>query len=172
MIRVRWMLLAVAAAGCSASDVPEQATPDSVSAPALPPVVPATVTLDDFRRLHWLAGDWRGFMADGQTFYERYEVPNDSTIVMTSYTDSTFRTAGDGSRITLRSGRVVSESETSRYVATRVDSTGADFSPERGNNAFTWTRESDTRWSATLRWTDRDGRPQTRVYALHRIERK
>ena len=171
MTRSGWLAV-VLAAGCSASDVPEQATPDSTPAPAVPAVAPATVALDDFRRLHWLDGRWRGFMADGQTFYEQYEIPDDSTIIMTPFADSTFRTAEDPSRITLRAGRVTSESARSRYVATRVDSTGADFSPERGNNAFTWTRESDTKWSATLRWTDRDGRPQTRIYALHRIAKK
>lgn len=158
---------------CSAKDVPEQATGDSTTAaPAVPLTTPGTFTLDDFRRLHWLDGRWQGFMSNGQKFYEQYRVENDSTIVMTSYPDSTFGTAEGTSRITLRNTQVTSESATSRYVATRLDSVGVDFAPDRGaRNAFTWARETDTKWTATLRWTDKDGRPQTTVYALRRIDK-
>lgn len=165
------VLCLLALTACTTSDVPEPVTGDSTPAtPAVPAVAPATVTLDDFRRLHWLAGRWRGFMADGKTFYESYQVQDDSTIVMTGYPDSTFTTTSDASRIVLRGGRVVNEASTARWVATRLDSAGADFAPDQGaRNAFTWARESDTKWTATLRWTDRDGRPQTTVYALHRI---
>ena len=49
---------------------------------------------------------------------------------------------------------------------------GVDFVPIKGRNAFTWTRESDTRWTATLRYTDAQGRPQTVVYAMHRFGRR
>lgn len=143
-----------------------QSTLPVASAPA------GTYTLDDFRRLHWLDGRWRGFLPDGERFYEQYRVMNDSTIVMTGFKDSTFAAVNDSARITLRGGTVSSESAASRYVSSRLDSTGADFSPERGaKNAFTWARESADRWTATLRWTDGEGRPQTVVYALHRLGR-
>ena len=173
MIRPWTVLIVAGLAACSSKDVPEPVTGDSTPpAPAVPAVAPATVTLDEFRKLHWLAGRWRGFMADGKTFYESYEVQNDSTLVMSAYPDSTFSRASDNSRVMLRGGRVMNEGATARWVATRLDSTGVDFAPDQGaRNAFTWTRESPTRWSATLRWTDRDGRPQTTVYALHRIEK-
>ena len=169
----RSLIVLVLVTACSAKDVPEQATGDSsAAAPAVPLTTPATFTLDDFRRLHWLDGRWQGFMADGGKFYEQYRVENDSTIVMTSYPDSTFGTAEGTSRITLRNTQVTSESATSRYVATRLDSVGVDFAPDKGaRNAFTWARETDSKWTATLRWTDKDGRPQTTVYALHKIGR-
>jgi hypothetical protein len=147
-------------------------TADSTTPAPVPAAAPATLTLtlDDFRRLHWLGGDWRGFTADGKTFYERYEVQNDSTIVMATHADSTFTRATDNSRIVLRGGRVTNEAATARWHATRLDSTGVDFAPGEGaRNTFTWARESETKWTATLRWTDRDGRPQTTLYALHRI---
>jgi len=111
-------------------------------------------------------------MADGKNFYEQYRVVNDSTIMMTGYPDSTFAQISDSARITLRGGTVSSEGATSRYVASRLDSTGVDFSPDRGaQNAFTWAREAADRWNATIRWTDGQGRPQTVVYALHRFGR-
>ncbi|MEX2154504.1 MAG: hypothetical protein WD825_14275 [Gemmatimonadaceae bacterium] len=57
-------------------------------------------------------------------------------------------------------------------MATRLDSTGIDFAPHHGGtNYFTWAREDSTKWNATLRWTDKDGRPQTLVYALHKFGR-
>lgn len=179
MIRLRSLLpvaLLAAAAACSSKDVPEPVTGDSVApAVAIPAAAPVTVTLDDFRRLHWLNGRWRGFMADGKTFYESYEIQNDSTIVMTGYPDSTFTRATDNSRIVLRGGNVVNEAGSGggpQWIASRLDSTGVDFAPGRGaQNAFTWARESPTKWTATLRWTDRDGRPQTTVYALHKIDK-
>lgn len=127
-------------------------------------------TVDDFRRLRWLDGRWRGFMADGQNFYEQYRIVNDSTIVKHSFPDSTFARATDSSRVQLRGGRVSDESRNAAWVATRLDSTGVDFAPLRGaNNHFTWAQESPTLWNATLRWTDKDGRPQSVLYALHKM---
>jgi hypothetical protein len=169
-----WIVATLAA--CSSKDVPEPVTGDSLpAAPAVPVTSHATVTLDDFRGLHWIEGRWRGFMADGKTFYESYQVQNDSTIVMTGYPDSTFSRPTDNARIVLRGGKVMNEAGVDggpQWFATRLDSTGADFAPGRGaRNAFTWARESPTRWTATLRWTDRDGRPQTAVYALHKIQK-
>lgn len=164
--------VALTGAACRPDDVPETPAFDSVQASALGiSATPGTYTLDEFRRLHWLDGRWRGFMADGSSFYEQYRVVNDSTIEMTSHADSTYGPSNDGSRIALRGGKVTSEGGASQYVATRLDSTGVDFIPIKGRNAFTWVRESDTRWTATLRFTDADGRPQTVVYAMHRFGR-
>lgn len=60
----------------------------------------------------------------------------------------------------------------SRWVATRLDSSAVDFASERNAaNNFTWTKESPDRWMATLRSTDRDGRPRTTVYAMERVRR-
>jgi hypothetical protein len=129
-------------------------------------------TADDFRQLRWLAGRWQGFQPDGGKFYEEYRVVNDSTLAMFSYPDSTFGRASDSSRVQLRGKTVSNESLSAQWVATRVDSTGADFAPVRGaRNSFTWARESATAWNATLRWTDANGQAQRVVYALHRFGR-
>lgn len=129
-------------------------------------------TLADFRRLRWLAGRWQGFQPDGGKFYEEYRILNDSTLAMFSYPDSTFRGPSDSSRVQLRGKTVSNESLTAQWVATRLDSTGADFAPVRGaRNSFTWARESATAWNATLRWNDANGQAQRVVYALHRFGR-
>ena len=135
-------------------------------------VDPARISLADFQNIRWINGPWRGFMPDGRKFYEWYKLENDSTVLKTEHADSTFGTPTGESRIMLRNGVVVDSSARSSYVATRWDSTGADFAPRRGaTNTYTWTREDATKWSATIRWTDKDGRPQSVVYALHRFGR-
>lgn len=146
---------------------------DSVSAARdSTPAVAGQYTLADFQRLRWLDGRWRGFQPDGKTFYEQYRVLNDSTIVMVGFADSTFSKATDSSRVQLRGGTVSNEGRTARWVATRLDSTGVDFAPHHGaTNHFTWAQESPTAWNATLRWTDKDGRPQSVMYALHKFGR-
>ena len=150
---------------------------DSVSAsagtPAVvsPPPVPGTFAAADFAKLRWLEGRWRGFMPSGDKFYESYTLENDSTIVKHSYADTTFTNPSDRSVISLRGTTVANEGEGARYVVTRIDSTGADFAPERGaTNYFTFTREGPTQWSASLRWTE-NGQPKSVVYALHRFGR-
>ena len=167
MKKIGIAVLALAVA-CSA-DVPE--TPIDTSAPPAPAVAaqPGTFTVDDFRRLHWMAGRWRGSAPEGTSFYEEYSVPNDSTIEQMSYKDSTFSAVTERSRIELRGGRVTNEGATARWVASRLDSTGVDFAPDKGaRNAFTWTREGNDRWTATLRWNSDKG-PQTVVYRMQRI---
>jgi hypothetical protein len=170
-MRVATMAFLALIGACS-KDVPR---PDTTS--TLPPVATAIApsgqyTLDDFRRLRWLEGRWRGFMPDGSSFYEQYRFLNDSTIEMRNFSDSTFTRATDSSRVTLRNRLVANQGGSARYEATRLDSTGVDFAPHEGaRNHFTWARESETRWNATLRWTNQQGQPQTVIYALHRFGR-
>ena len=134
--------------------------------------VPGHYTLDDFQRLRWIEGRWQGFMPNGGKFYESYAFTNDSTIEMRAYKDSTFRTPSDSSRIVLRNTLVTNEGGASSWTATRLDSTGVDFAPQRrARNFFTWAREDSSKWNATLRSMDEQGRPQTVVYALRRFGR-
>ena len=129
-------------------------------------------TAANFAHLRWIEGRWRGFMPDGKTFYEQYRFVDDSTIAMHSFPDSTFTKASDSSRVLLRDSTVANEGLTARWVATRLDTTGVDFAPHHGaQNHFTWARETPTQWNATLRWSDKEGRPRSVVYALHRFGR-
>jgi hypothetical protein len=163
-------VLLLAACGRPDRQIPVDTAAPPAGAPG--PVVAGKFTLDEFRRLRWLDGRWRGFMPDGNKFYEEYQVRDDSTIVKYGFADSTFSKATDTSRVQLRGGTVSNDGHNSRWVATRLDSTGIDFAPQQGaTNHFTWAQESPTQWNATLRWTDKAGRPQTIMYALHKFGR-
>ena len=160
------------ALACGKADTGSAGSSASTAGAAPPAPDAVAVTMADFQKLRWLNGPWRGFMSNGEKFYEWYKFENDSTIVKTEHPDSTFGTPSGESRIMLRNGIVVDSSMRSSYVATRLDSTGVDFAPRRGaTNNFTWTREDTTKWSATIRWVDKDGRPQSVLYALHRFGR-
>jgi hypothetical protein len=162
-------LLALLLVACGGDTTPKAET-TAANTPL--PADAGTFALLDFQRLRWMNGMWRGFMPDGSRFYERYRVLDDSTMVMHAFPDSTFGTPSDSSRIMLRDGRIINDGGSARWVATRLDSVGVDFAPHFGApNRFTWARESDTQWSATMRWTDESGRPQTRTYALHKFGR-
>jgi hypothetical protein len=125
----------------------------------------------DFVRLRWLDGSWRGRLPDGGYFYERYRVLDDSTIAMRSFSDSLFARVTDSSSIALRHGSIANVGG-DRWVATRLDSTEVDFASERNaSNNFTWKRDTPDRWTATLRSNDAEGRPRTTVYPMERVRR-
>jgi hypothetical protein len=127
-------------------------------------------SLQDFGRLRWLEGSWRGQLPDGGHFYERYRFLDDSTIAMRGFADSTFTRATDSASITMRGGTVTDEGVSARWVATRLDSSVVDFAPVQGpSNSFSWARESPDRWTATLHSGDRE-RPPT-VYRMERVRR-
>ena len=127
-------------------------------------------TVQQFSTLRWVEGTWRGRLPDGGAFYERYRVVDDSTIAMQSFADSTLTVTSDSGRIALRDGTIADEGGAARWGATRVDSTGVEFAPMTGaTNGFTWTKDRGDRWTATLIWTDKDGRLRTVVYPMERI---
>lgn len=127
---------------------------------------PDSIARDEFGRLSWLEGDWRGTMPDGKPFFERYRVTSDSTIRMHAFSDSTMTQATDSSLLYWRDHHIYSESGDSRSVVTRIDTAGVHFAPERGGgNTFVW-KQDDGGWIATLRWTDKEGQPRTVVYPM------
>jgi hypothetical protein len=137
----------------------------SAEAPA-----PATVTAADLQRLRWIEGDWRGTGGGVPPFFERYRFLDDSTIASYTFTDSTRAQVADSGRIALSRGVLTSRGGTSAYVATEVGDGRVHFEPqENAANAFTWTRESDSSWTATLRWEDAEGVPQERAYRMERV---
>lgn len=159
-------LAAVASVACGdKSGKPTDSTAVTVSTPNAPKFVPA-----DFARLRWMQGRWRGQMPSGDFFYEQYSFVDDSTMQMYAFSDPTWTQRSDSSRIVLRGGTVANDGGDARWVATRLDSTGIDFAPEKGAiNFFTWTRGTETDWTASVRWTDQQGKPQNLVYPMHRM---
>jgi hypothetical protein len=153
----------VAAAACGEPPDPPPARP--ADAP-----VPASVTAADLQRLRWLEGHWRGTGESGNPFYESYRFLNDSTIQSHTFTDSTFAQAGDSSLIMLSGGELTSRGGGMEWVATEIDSAGVHFDPrENARNAFTWSRDSPTRWTALLRWVDADGASREMLYRMERV---
>ena len=128
-------------------------------------------SLQDFGRLRWLEGRWRGQLPDRSYFYERYHFLNDSTIGMHGFSDSTFARATDSATIALRGGTVTDAGAAAQWVATRLDSSVVDFAPvQRAYGPFSWASESPNRWTATLRSAD-PVRPQATVYRMERVGR-
>jgi hypothetical protein len=142
-------------------------TPTEQGAQVAPPV---TVTGAQFRTIGWMTGRWRGTLPDGAPFYESYQLQNDSTLESRGWSDSTFTKLADSSVITLRKGEVWSGDAAKGYVVTRWSGDTIRFDPRGASaNAFTWVRADADHWTATLTWTDRQGRAQRRVYQMVRV---
>lgn len=143
-------------------------TPDDEQPSAVQPAA-GRYAVEDFGKLRWLEGNWRGRLPDGGYFFERYGVQDDSTIVMHGFPDSTFAQATDTARLTFRDGTIADEGS-SRWMATQLDSNVVDFASEKNAaNGFIWARESQDRWKATLRSLNRERQPQTTVYQMERV---
>ena len=170
------IMLSASLAACRAESRPRPdssgasaaATPTPAATTPAPSAAAGTFALSDFRHLRWIDGSWRGQLPDGKYFYERYRIVDDSTIAMQGFSDSTYTTVSDSSRIALRGTTVASEGPSSRWEATRLDSTSVEFVSTRNpSSGFTWQRESADRWTATIR---SGGRPNT-VYNMERVKR-
>jgi hypothetical protein len=146
---IAWIGCVAGLAGCGKEKAPEP--PIAAETVRSAPPVPATIGLGDFKHLAYLHGDWRGAMANGQFFYERYAVVDDSTIRSYDISDSTFAPPSDSSAIRWSNGQVRSGSDRSSYVATVWSVDSVRFEPERGaSNAFVWIRRSPDAWEARL----------------------
>lgn len=139
--------------------------------PASAQQAPLRVTASQFRSLHWLEGRWRGAGPAGAPFYQECIFRDDSTLATRTFADSAFTRATDSSEVRLRGGEVVSQSGSRRWAATAIDSARIRFTPvAHAHHAFTWRRESDDVWTATLRWPARIGRrTRTVSYRMMRM---
>lgn len=140
----------------------------------------ARLSGNDFAQLRWIAGDWRGSGTEGTTqapFFERYVFPDDSTLLVISFPDSTWAAPDDTAHYELRAGRLGNVGS-SRWVASRMDSTSVDFVPDTNTrNSFRWAREPGSgrqpgSWKATIAWTDATGASRERRYLMERAPRR
>lgn len=158
----RWtggIALLLAGWACSRPDRPSDSPP-----------VPAEVSLEQFQALRWLQGTWRGTQSGANPFFESYVFLNDSTIRRFNYPDSTFAEATDSGMIAWSRGNVTSAAGSPAWIATRFDSATVRFDPLRdANNSFTWTRLSNTEWTALLQWSDESGNMKERLYRMERV---
>ncbi len=135
----------------------ERAQPDTVATAEITPPAPTPVAVSpaQFLELKWIEGDWRGTGGNIGPFYERYRFADDSTIRQYTFRDSTLAHVTDSSTTRLRNGIVLSGSKVAEWQATTVDSVSWHFEPARGaHNVFTWTREPEGGWTASLTWPD------------------
>lgn len=127
------------------------------------------VTLDEFGRLRWLEGRWRGAEGAGAPFFESYRFVDDSTIQQFAYADSTFSAVSDSGLIRLRGDTVTSGSPAPRYVATAISADSVHFAALPGAaNDFTWRSVGDGHWTARLIW-DSAGVRRDRVYDMRAV---
>ena len=156
--------MALALSACAGREAPPEPTPTAVP-------VGVHVTHAAFGRLAWLEGRWRGEGIDQPPFYERYELVNDSTMSVATYTDSTFTTIdGEPGEVRWRDGLVTTGTGGALYVATEYDDGMIRFDPVAGaRNSFVWRRVSDDAWTAVLSWpVPGETARRERVYHLRR----
>lgn len=161
-------LILVLAISCGpakdAANAPADSSTAAAKAAAGRPTSPR-YSVEDFAKLRWIEGKWRGPLADGTYFYEEYRFVDDSTIVMQGFPDPTFAKANDSARIVLRDGAIVDQGTSAEWNATRLDSSVVEFVRASGAaNSFSWARKSPDAWTATLR----SASGKTTVYEMRR----
>ena len=145
-----------------------------------PPAAPmaARLTSRDLTLLRWIVGDWRGMGVDGTTqlpFYERYRFVDDSTLLVESFDDSTWRAPSERTRYELRAGRFGNDGTGALWVAVGIDTLGVDFAPvARARNTFRWGRAAGSgrrpaQWQATIAWSAKGGTRAQRHYRMERV---
>ncbi|WP_306397419.1 hypothetical protein [Telluria beijingensis] len=123
---------------------------------------------DDFARLQFLEGRWKGEAPDGTPFYEEYDRPEPSVFRSRRFTDATFSEHTDGSTITLKDGEVVSQWGEFTWRAAGIDGDSASFDPVNAPSHFSWHRIDDMTLEARQRWTA-DGKEQRYTITMTRI---
>jgi hypothetical protein len=161
-------VLALGLVACAKKDAEQP--PKDYSNPAVPAQpAPAKFALADFATLRYLEGVWKGTMPNGNVFYESYHFINDSTLFQASHTDSTLKTKSDSSLIVFRAGAVI-DSGSGVSVAEKLDSATVDFRSAPTYH-FTWTREHNDSWMATLYNKQPDGTERVTKYPMKRIHK-
>lgn len=123
----------------------------------------------DFQKLRWLEGRWVGNAPAEAPFYEEYRFPNDSTLVITYYADSTFSRATGGAKVYLSVEHVYQTLGPSQWAAERVDKDGAYFVPlVNAATSLIWAYQSPDGWTSTMR-SAASGQERTTVYHMRRL---
>jgi hypothetical protein len=154
-------------ASCAADERAPAAQPDAPAVQAADAAAAPAIRLQD---LTWLTGSWRG-TGEGEEFHEDIRLEDDSTMVIVYYEDAA-RTIVQRIRGTIeqRGGRIWHSYGDARWVVNEGSPTSLSFEPvQNARNRFTWTRESQDRWTAVLRYPDPAGGEVTGTYVMERI---
>jgi hypothetical protein len=159
--------LALVFAACG-GEKKEPAAAASASAASDAPAI--RVSVAQFKTLQWIVGRWKGTLDDTAAFYTAYRYANDSSIATYAFDDSTMNTVRESGQILLRDGAVTNgvPGTGGWFVVTAFDSNSIHFEPRgSGANSYTWKREQNGTWSATLTW-NQAGQTMHRTYLLRK----
>ena len=125
-------------------------------------------SIDDFSRLEFLLGRWRGEGPDGKPFYEQYERPEPNVFQLRRSTDDTFTEHSDGSTLTFQAGEVISQWGEFTWRASSIAPDAASFDPINAPGQFSWHLIDDATLEARHRWIE-DSKERQSTIALTRI---
>jgi len=124
----------------------------------------------DFSQIKFLEGRWKGIGPDGKEFFEEYVLAEPTLLRSLHYADATFNKATDGSKVALKDGEITSTWGEFTWRATSLTSSKACFEPVNAPSAFCWERAAPNSVTVTQRWTDGEGKEQSFVITLERVE--
>jgi len=123
---------------------------------------------DEFARLRFLEGRWKGETPDGTEFFEVYDRPQPDTFRSRRFTSAAFTEHSDGSTIFLRDGEVTSQWGEFTWRASVIDDASATFEPVNAPSRFTWRRLDGATLEAHQRWSV-DGKEQQLTIRMVRV---
>lgn len=128
-------------------------------------------TETSFAQIRFLEGQWKGVGPDGKEFFEHYVLVEPSLFKSTRHADASFSKATDGSTVELKDGTVISTWGDFTWKASSISSTKACFEPINAPSSFCWERVDPDSLTVTQRWIGADGKEQSFVIKLSRLER-
>ncbi|KQQ91948.1 hypothetical protein [Massilia sp. Leaf139] len=127
-------------------------------------------SLDDFSKLQFLEGRWKGQSPDGKEFFEQYDRLDQRTFRSRRFSNAAFDQHSDGSTITFLDGEVLSEWGKFTWRASEIGADHATFAPVNAPSQFIWRRVDDSTLEAHQRWsTDGDGEEQHYTIRMTRL---
>ena len=124
-------------------------------------------TAADVAKLKWIEGTWKGMDGD-KPFYERYKIEGTTMIVESLKEDGS--TDGEPGRFELKDGEFGKSEGDKRSAASEITADYVQFVPAGvgKSNSFRFHRQPDGTWHAILEWTDKNNKPQLKIYKMER----
>ncbi|WUR12255.1 hypothetical protein E7V67_021510 [[Empedobacter] haloabium] len=126
-------------------------------------------SIDDFAKLQFLQGRWKGTNPDGKEFTEEYQRPEPHVLQSHRREGAQTAEATAGARITLEDGEIYSRWGEQTWRAAEIHPDGATFTPVNAPSTFIWRLVDEATLEATQRW-NADGREQEHTVRLTRAD--
>lgn len=102
------------------------------------------------KELSWMIGDWEG-KAGNSSFYEGYELKNDTLIIIKYYTDATLSKVKGEGKVYLENGEIYHTSGRAKWkVSNRSENTWHFIPLINASNQFKWISIDHGSWKAEL----------------------